>query len=612
MEEATHKNPRTTMTVRADTARRVVASCAGAVLLLVMALIPTFSATAAVDPANYVRETTVQLPGPGSGVAVDSARGRVYVAGRNEGLLYVLDADSLALIASIPVPNEPYIPIVDPATGYVYVSQYTGNNLPGTVSTIDPVTETILATVAVGNSPVGLALDEVRHRLYVANDSSSAISVLDVSNPALPVAVSTLPVSNAETLTLNAAGETLFAGSPSANVMQVIDIASATVTASWTGLSSAHQTMLSSDESLAFVSAQLATTASVIQVSSGVTTTSIPLANTYFQSVDRTRGHVFMTAPFTSGGQVGVLNADTGQLLQTVPAAFAYYTATDSTRQRTYVTAVAGNTLTVIAPMPAPPVTVTNPQDQTVTAGGTATFTASTTGAPTPTVQWESSADQGGSWNPVPGATSATLTVAGTTLDQDGLLVRAVFTNASGSVTTNSARLTVLPADVAPLITSGPPPAGTVGADYSFTVTATGDPAPTFAITAGTLPARLTLDPTTGVLSGRPTSSGPSTFTVTAQNRAGQDAREYTIVIPDGDAMAPTPSPTATAPVPVAPDAPEAPGYFGAPGHPGSPGAPPSLALTGGNVGAIALIAGALVGGGLLLAYRRRTWGRSV
>ena len=40
----------------------------------------------------------------------------------------------------------------------------------------------------------------------------------------------------------------------------------------------------------------------------------------------------------------------------------------------------------------------------------------------------------------------------------------------------------------------------------------------------GTLPAGFTLNPTTGVLAGTPTTTGPSTFTVTATNEVNPDA----------------------------------------------------------------------------------------
>ena len=69
-----------------------------------------------------------------------------------------------------------------------------------------------------------------------------------------------------------------------------------------------------------------------------------------------------------------------------------------------------------------------------------------------------------------------------------------------------------------PAITSGTPTAATAGTPYSFTVTSTGTPAPTYTVTSGALPAGLTLNGTTGVISGTPTTPGSSTFTVTASN----------------------------------------------------------------------------------------------
>jgi LPXTG-motif cell wall-anchored protein len=84
--------------------------------------------------------------------------------------------------------------------------------------------------------------------------------------------------------------------------------------------------------------------------------------------------------------------------------------------------------------------------------------------------------------------------------------------------------VSVLDIPVAPTITSGSPPNPHVGVAYSFTVTATGNPDPTFSISSGALPPGLTLDPATGVISGTPTSTGSSTFTVTATNGVGTDA----------------------------------------------------------------------------------------
>ncbi|GAB4012555.1 beta strand repeat-containing protein [Nocardioides ultimimeridianus] len=74
----------------------------------------------------------------------------------------------------------------------------------------------------------------------------------------------------------------------------------------------------------------------------------------------------------------------------------------------------------------------------------------------------------------------------------------------------------------APLFTADSAPStATVGMPYSYTFTASGGP--TFAVSSGTLPAGLTLA-SDGVLSGTPTGSGASTFTVAASNGVSPDA----------------------------------------------------------------------------------------
>jgi hypothetical protein len=82
-----------------------------------------------------------------------------------------------------------------------------------------------------------------------------------------------------------------------------------------------------------------------------------------------------------------------------------------------------------------------------------------------------------------------------------------------------------------PVINSGSPPAGTVGAAYSHTFTAISNPAATFSVTGGLLPPGLALNATTGVLSGTPTSAGTFVATIAASNYSGSGTQSVTLTI---------------------------------------------------------------------------------
>jgi Immunoglobulin domain/PQQ-like domain len=102
-------------------------------------------------------------------------------------------------------------------------------------------------------------------------------------------------------------------------------------------------------------------------------------------------------------------------------------------------------TLTVNAPGTGPPSITTQPTNQTVTAGQTATFTVTATGASPLSYQWQSAPSGSSTYTNV-GAASATasLAVANTTVAMSGSSYRVVVTNGvSPSATSDAATLTV-------------------------------------------------------------------------------------------------------------------------------------------------------------------------
>ncbi|MCL2778959.1 MAG: putative Ig domain-containing protein [Polyangiaceae bacterium] len=123
---------------------------------------------------------------------------------------------------------------------------------------------------------------------------------------------------------------------------------------------------------------------------------------------------------------------------------------------------------------------------------------------------------------------------------------------ASNSVGHDSKTFTIM-VNAAPVITTTSLPGAVAGTAYTGTggaavvIMTTGYPAPTFAVTTGSLPPGLSLNPTTGVISGTPTTGGSYTFTVTASNSVGHDSKTFAIVVNAAPVITTTSLPDATA-----------------------------------------------------------------
>jgi hypothetical protein len=187
-----------------------------------------------------------------------------------------------------------------------------------------------------------------------------------------------------------------------------------------------------------------------------------------------------------------------------------------------------------------PVFTAASPPPATIGTAYSYTFTAS--GSPSPTFSVTSGTLPAGlTLNTTTGVLSGTPTGSGT--------FRVTATNTVGTAVTSSLTITATAPATLPVFTAASPPAATIGTAYSYTFTASGSPPPTFSVTSGTLPAGLTLNATTGVLSGTPTGSG--TFRVTATNTAGTavtssititaTAPATLVPVPTGGAVATTP-----------------------------------------------------------------------
>jgi uncharacterized protein YhjY with autotransporter beta-barrel domain len=241
------------------------------------------------------------------------------------------------------------------------------------------------------------------------------------------------------------------------------------------------------------------------------------------------------TAPYTwqlaSGALPAGLTLSAAGVLSGTPTSSASVTftlrATDSSTgtgapfsgQRSYTVAPAAPTIT-IAPVTLPAGQVGQAYSGTLTAsGGTAPYTFNVSaGALPPGLSMSSAGVLSGQ-----PTTAGTFNVTIAATDSSTGAGAAFTAQRAYSITISAPTITVTPATL---------PALTVGAAYSQTIAASGGTAPyTFAVTAGSLPAGITLA-TNGTLSGTATAAGSFSVTLRATDAGGNPGtRSYTFTV---------------------------------------------------------------------------------
>lgn len=135
----------------------------------------------------------------------------------------------------------------------------------------------------------------------------------------------------------------------------------------------------------------------------------------------------------------------------------------------------------------------------------------------------------------------ASLTIGNdTTLTNEGTVTNSGTLTNNGTIDNSGTLPDNIDGTAPPSITTTSLAGGTVGTAYTATLAASGTGTITWS-NSGDLPAGLTLDGNTGVISGTPTTAGTYSFTVTATNSGGSDSEDFSITINQAqDTTAPT------------------------------------------------------------------------
>lgn len=198
-------------------------------------------------------------------------------------------------------------------------------------------------------------------------------------------------------------------------------------------------------------------------------------------------------------------------------------TATDAGNYDVVVTNSYGSITSRVAVLQVlltPPV-ITSPTNAAGKQGYTFNYAITATGA-TPITFGATGLPDGLSVDPTSGAISGIPSVA-------GIFDIALFATNAAATTTGDLILTL--ADDIPVVTSATNAFGKQGVAFSYTISATNDPA-TFS--ADPLPSGLTVDPASGVISGVPLAAGVFSITVGAANAYGSNYEILTLALASG------------------------------------------------------------------------------
>lgn len=184
------------------------------------------------DPSQPTVASTTSVGGPGAQTNDISVVGRyAYVVNAGFQSFQILDVSSPSLpfiVSSTTVPtSDPesiairgkYAFITARTTDRLFVYDISQPNAPVLIAT---------KTYSAGNAPGQVVVDS-RYAYVILQDSgSSVLSILDISNAALPVDVATSTVLGGSDATLAKSGRYVYAADPGGGTVAIVDVASST------------------------------------------------------------------------------------------------------------------------------------------------------------------------------------------------------------------------------------------------------------------------------------------------------------------------------------------------------------------------------------------------
>src|SRR5256884_147552 len=198
-----------------------------------------------------------------------AAQSYAYVPTHKSNSVSVINTVTQTTVATIPVGTNPWGVAVTPNGAFAYVTNQATND----VSVIDTASNSVVATIPVGSNPVGLAITPNGAFAYVANYLSSSLSVISTATNTVVGAVSTPTYPIAIAITPD--GASAYVATNGDNIVSVISTASNTATASVPVGSIPRGVGITPDGAFAYVSNRMSDDVSVISTATNTVVATI-------------------------------------------------------------------------------------------------------------------------------------------------------------------------------------------------------------------------------------------------------------------------------------------------------------------------------------------------
>lgn len=458
------------------------------------------NAISVISAATNTVISTIPNIQSGYGIAITPDGQRLYVAPAGGSFVYTVDTTTYAT-ATIGVGNYPIAVAVSPDGARAYVTALIGNNL----TVIDNATATAIVTIPVGSTPHGVTVSPDSARVYVANSNSNSVSVIDANTLGV---IATLPVgAQPRGIDVSPNSTRVYVANQGDANVSVIDAGNNTVIGvialgSGVGMYSMGDFMVLGGVAPSFTSA-------------------LPGSGAY--------GAPYSHMLSASGTPAPSFALQSGAL----PAGLSLNHATGVISGTPSAVAAAVNAVVRASNGVGTPVTQAISIAIAATVPGAPTITGISAGDGSVAVSFDPPASNGGVpislYNAFCGGFASSSPNSPITFNglPNGVPVTCTVNaiNAVGGGAVSAPSFAVTPG-VAPLFTSVALPGGNYGVAYQQALTATGSPAPSFALASGSLPPGLSLNASSGEISGTPTSVGSFSGSLSASNGVGTAATQ--------------------------------------------------------------------------------------